>query len=123
MRFQKTILFENWVISFLDQKKLPGKEIRLFIRRYKELIKTIKNLQIRGAPAIGISGAFGVVLAAKEILSIIPTPEEFRILEKAVEEIRDARPTAVNLSWAVDRMKKVLGDSKNLEKKSVLLSP
>lgn len=120
MKFQKTIQYRNGVVSYLDQKRLPVEEIKLSIRDYRVLVSTIKSLQIRGAPAIGIAGAFGVVLAAREIFSQAPKKSDWVAMKRAVHEIREARPTAVNLSWAVDRMSKVLNEEKNSPKKIIV---
>ena len=120
MQFEKTVNYKNGVVSYLDQKRLPADEVTLSIKDYRELVRTIQSLQIRGAPAIGIAGAFGVVLAAREIFSKDPKKSDWALMDKAVHEVREARPTAVNLSWAVDRMTGVLKKEKDSPKKSIV---
>ncbi|MBL8994438.1 MAG: S-methyl-5-thioribose-1-phosphate isomerase [Spirochaetia bacterium] len=120
MQFEKTVQYKNGVVSYLDQKKLPIEEVKLSIRDYRVLVSTIQSLQIRGAPAIGIAGSFGVVLAAREILKKNPGKSDWAVLQKAIHDIREARPTAVNLSWAVDRMNGILDEKKNAPKKDIV---
>lgn len=120
MKFEKTVQYKNGVVSYLDQKRLPMEEVVLSIRNYRVLIETIQSLQIRGAPAIGIAGAYGVVLAAREIFSSASSRPQWLRMNRAVHEIREARPTAVNLSWAVDRMKVVLDAASHSSKKDLV---
>jgi len=82
-------------LRLLDQRLLPAEEQWLDCRDYVAVIHAIKDLAVRGAPAIGIAAAWGVVLAAQQGASMDP----------AMAELRAARPTAVNLMWALDRMK------------------
>jgi len=82
-------------LRLLDQRLLPAEEQWLDCRDYTAVIHAIKDLAVRGAPAIGIAAAWGVVLAAQQ-----GAP-----MDKALAELRAARPTAVNLMWALDRMK------------------
>ncbi|MFC3653846.1 S-methyl-5-thioribose-1-phosphate isomerase [Dyella humi] len=82
-------------LRLLDQRLLPAEEKWLDCGDYTAVIHAIKDLAVRGAPAIGISAAWGVVLAAQR-----GAP-----MDQALAELRAARPTAVNLMWALDRMK------------------
>ncbi|TCV97447.1 methylthioribose-1-phosphate isomerase [Luteibacter rhizovicinus] len=82
-------------LALLDQRRLPGEEIWFDCRTADEVTDAIRVLAVRGAPAIGIAAAWGVVLAAK---SGVP-------LEPILATLRAARPTAVNLMWALDRMR------------------
>jgi methylthioribose-1-phosphate isomerase len=94
----------KWVdnhLSMLDQTLLPAEEKYLCLTDYRDVIEGMKSLRVRGAPAIGVAAAYAVVLAAME-------STEPHQLSRAVDEIRAARPTAVNLMWAVDRMRKVI---------------
>src|ERR1044071_9941385 len=84
-------------VRILDQRLLPEREEYRELRTVEEVRDAIATLSIRGAPAIGIAGAMGMVLALDESATI-------EALARAHETIRCARPTAVNLSWAVDRM-------------------
>ena len=90
-------------LVILDQTLLPGEVKILHLKDQKDIWQAIYLLQVRGAPAIGVAAAFGVYLAAKEIQA--ETWEEFyQAFHEAKEYLNSARPTAVNLSWAVRRM-------------------
>ena len=91
----------DWIdgrLRIVDQTRLPDAYEILEIDRASDLVDAIRRLAVRGAPAIGVAGGFGVVLAAREYG---PGTEEFRA---AVASIRSARPTAVNLARMVDRV-------------------
>ncbi len=90
-------------LKMIDQRFLPGRlEVRSF-RKSGEVAEAIRNMTVRGAPAIGASAAFGLALAARE--SRARTREELvEDLEKAAAKLRGTRPTAVNLGWAMERM-------------------
>ena len=91
-----------WLI---DQTLLPDEMRPLKIISIMQLLDAIKSLKVRGAPALGAAGAYGIALAAR--LSRAATASEMMSeLETAAEMIRSARPTAVNLSWGVDRVMK-----------------
>lgn len=93
----------DWVygrLLIVDQTKLPGELILKEINSVEELVTSIKNLEIRGAPSIGVAGAMGVILAAKDFYR---TQSVIQFLSD-VEAIRSARPTAVNLAKCVNRM-------------------
>ena len=93
-------------VVLIDQTALPRQLVELVCKKSDEVVAAIGNLVVRGAPAIGVAGAYAVVLAAREALSL---PERGRIsyFENALRSIEAARPTAVNLSWAVRRMGRV----------------
>lgn len=90
----KTLEWENNKLKLVDQRKLPHKLEYIFCDNYKDVIVAIKNMTVRGAPAIGVSAGFAMALAYLEGVD----------LEKAADEIKKARPTAKNLFWAVDRV-------------------
>lgn len=92
-----TIDWSDGTVRLLDQTLLPHTEKVLAITTPEELVDAIKRLAVRGAPAIGVAGAYGVVLAARRYGTESP---EF---EAAVSKLRTARPTAVNLARMVDR--------------------
>jgi methylthioribose-1-phosphate isomerase len=92
----KTMYWKDNHLYLLDQTKLPDEIVYYECKTYKDVIKAIKTMKVRGAPAIGVAAAFGMALA--ELAG--------KNLEKAAEEIKAARPTAVNLFWAVDRVLK-----------------
>src|SRR5947208_14969411 len=89
-------------VRILDQRLLPAREEYRELRTVDDVCEAIVTLAVRGAPAIGIAGAMGMVLAVDEAeRRLVPAMERLR---DAHERIRRVRPTAVNLAWAVDRM-------------------
>ena len=95
----KTIWFdeEKQVVKIIDQTKLPHKFIIKELSSVKDAINAIKTMEVRGAPLIGGTAAFGLVLAIKENNSL-------DFIKKSSEELVASRPTAINLQWAVHRM-------------------
>ena len=102
----RTIWFENNVVKIIDQTKLPHQFIIKDLRTIKDAINAIKIMEVRGAPLIGGTAAYGVVLAIKE-----NNNSEF--IKKSSEQLIQSRPTAINLKWAVDRMMKKLSGINN----------
>ncbi len=102
MRELRTLYWKGGSLYLLDQRLLPHKERYVKCRGYREVARAIREMVVRGAPAIGVAAAYGVVLACKASRSKKADLEE-RIME-AAEAIKSTRPTAVNLFWAVDRM-------------------
>jgi methylthioribose-1-phosphate isomerase len=95
-------------VRILDQRLLPGREEYRELRSVDDVCDAIATLAVRGAPAIGIAGAMGMVLAVDEAeRQGLPVTQH---LAAAHERIRRARPTAVNLAWAVDRMRAAVTD-------------
>ena len=98
----RTIWYENNVVKIIDQTKLPHKFIIKALRTVKDAINAIKIMEVRGAPLIGGTAAYGMVLAVKE-------NNDPDFIKKCSKELIQSRPTAINLKWAVDRMmKKIL---------------
>ena len=97
----KTIWFENATVKIIDQTKLPHQFIIKDLKTVKDSINAIKTMEVRGAPLIGATAAYGLVL------SIIEKNDQ-SFLKRSSEELIQARPTAINLKWAVDRMMKKL---------------
>ena len=95
-------------LELLDQTRLPREEVTVEVNTYQQAIEAIRNMRVRGAPAIGVTAAYAVALAAREIRAT-EHPEFMAQLEAAAAEIGVARPTAVNLQWAVRRMLGVAG--------------
>ena len=93
----KTIWFENNTVKIIDQTKLPHQFIIKDLKTVKESINAIKTMEVRGAPLIGATAAYGLVL------SILENNDQ-SFLKKSAENLIDSRPTAINLKWAVDRM-------------------
>ena len=105
-------------LSLLDQTQLPGRALRLRIRDVKTLWSAIRRLVVRGAPAIGVAAAYGVVVGAQEARrrgargarpSRSASRDFRRRMDEVVAYLATARPTAVNLFWALDRMRSRLG--------------
>lgn len=98
-----TLYWQDDAVMILDQRKLPQKTVFIPCRDMNRVIYCIKTLAVRGAPAIGVAAAMGLALAARSIR--VKDPEKFRLkLADKAEIMRAARPTAVNLSWACDRV-------------------
>lgn len=98
-----TIIWKEDKVHMIDQTLLPGELKILEIDDYKLLAEGIKSLRIRGAPAIGIAAAYGIVLGAKQYEN--EDKDGFAVhLENVAEYLIATRPTAINLKWAVDRM-------------------
>ena len=91
---------QDAVLDLLDQRKLPGVEERFLCRTTDDVVYALQTMVVRGAPAIGVSAAFGCAVALAESRG----KDWRKILPEKMEAIRQARPTAVNLAWAVDRM-------------------
>ena len=100
-------LNEEEILQMIDQRKLPAEKEYFRAENYRDVKFAISDMVIRGAPAIGAAGAYGVYLAACEFSDL--NKEEFlKRMEEASEDLKQARPTAVNLFWAVDRMGEVI---------------
>ena len=97
----RTIWFENNIVKIIDQTKLPHQFIIKDLKSVKDAINAIKIMEVRGAPLIGGTAAYGMALAVQEN----DNPE---FIKKSAEELIKSRPTAINLKWAVDRMTKKL---------------
>lgn len=107
MKMITPVRFENDRLLILDQTLLPGEEKYIEIRTKEDIWNAIKKLQVRGAPAIGVAAAFGLYRAVRD-LDCVNYDDFARELHWAKEYIATARPTAVNLFWALDRMEKKL---------------
>src|SRR2546425_12032702 len=92
-------------LMLLDQRLLPTQEIERAYTRWEDVADAIRTLVVRGAPAIGVAAAFGVALAARQ--SPATTFDAFLAdLETAMKGLAATRPTAANLFWALERMKR-----------------
>ena len=102
----ETIVWKNDQVVMIDQRKLPMQEKYIVCRGYRSVIRAIKDLVIRGAPAIGVAAAMGVAMGAQKTRTT--NLDRFKAkLNDICQEMIAARPTAVNLAWAVERMKRV----------------
>ena len=93
----RTIWFENNFVKIIDQTKLPHHFIIKDLKTIDDAINSIKLMEVRGAPLIGATAAYGLVLAILE-------NNDQPFLNKSAEDLINSRPTAINLKWAVDRM-------------------
>ncbi|MEM8780720.1 MAG: S-methyl-5-thioribose-1-phosphate isomerase [Cyanobacteria bacterium P01_G01_bin.49] len=99
------VVWSDNKVLLIDQTCLPSQYVLVEISRYEDMAKAIKTMIVRGAPAIGVAAAYGMYLGAREIES--QNRETFlKNLEEVAENLRQTRPTAVNLFWAISRMLK-----------------
>jgi methylthioribose-1-phosphate isomerase len=98
---------DNYV-EVIDQRKLPHELVFVKLTNYKEAEEAIKNMTVRGAPLIGATASYGVYLAVREM---IEKQLDGTFLDEAFVALRNSRPTAINLFWALDRMEKALDDA------------
>ncbi len=97
----RTIWYEGNVVKIINQTKLPHQFVIKELKTVKDAINAIKAMEVRGAPLIGGTAAYGIVLAVQE-------NNDSQFLKKSAEKLIQSRPTAINLKWAVDRMMKKL---------------
>ena len=96
------VRIEQGRLVLLDQTRLPGERVERSYSDWHEMVDAIRTMVVRGAPAIGVAAAYGLAVAARQGRATF---------EEACEGIAAARPTAVNLHWAVDQMRKVAADA------------
>lgn len=115
----ETLYWKNNTLYLLDQTKLPHTIEYKECKTYKETITAIKTMVVRGAPAIGVTAAYAMALAEQENEN----------LKTAAEEIKQARPTAINLFWAVDKIlenlekgKTAISTAKQMEKEDIKIN-
>src|SRR4030095_4301709 len=108
----KTLEWTDQGVVMIDQRLLPAQEIYPIFTTYEEVAWAIKEMVVRGAPAIGIAAAMGVALGARDA-----KVEDADDLDKAIDQIcaviGSTRPTAVNLFWAIDRMRSLYAGLRN----------
>ena len=107
-----TVEWSEEGVRILDQRLLPGKAEICVCKNYQAVAQAIRELRVRGAPAIGVTAAMGLALGAQGL-----STQSFQDFQEGFEqisrEIGETRPTAVNLFWAIDRMKHVVLQGKN----------
>ena len=99
----RTIEWHNGIVKLIDQRQLPHRLVIEECTDHYQIARAIKEMHIRGAPAIGVAAAFGLALVAFHSKASSP-PELLKELEEAALVLRNTRPTAVNLFWALDRV-------------------
>jgi len=110
----KTIEWKDNKVVMIDQTKLPNELVHVEFSDYNQVAEAIRNLVVRGAPAIGVSGAFGLALAT--IQSKAETKEQLlEELKKAKKILFETRPTAVNLAWGLERIMKTANSGDSVE--------
>src|SRR5438552_13408124 len=102
----ETIQWTDSGVVMIDQTKLPHDEVYLTCTNYREVAEAIRSMVIRGAPAIGVAAAMGVALGMQTA-----TPAEF---DEICATLAATRPTAVNLFWALDRMRRRFEEARDL---------
>jgi methylthioribose-1-phosphate isomerase len=106
-------LMPGFKVVVLDQRKLPLVERYEFLSRVEEVADAIRNMLVRGAPAIGVCAAYGMVTAA--VAEKGDGPAFLAAMSAADAVLRATRPTAVNLAWALDRMKRIAEEARSLD--------
>lgn len=111
---KRTILLKNGKIYTIDQSRLPWEEKWIVLKNYKEVANAIKSMKIRGAPVIGVAGAFGIAIEANK-LKANNIKEAIKRLEEVANYLKSTRPTGRNLFWAIDKVLEVARSSENVE--------
>ena len=107
-------------VRFIDQTKLPLEESYVLATTYEQVADVIVTMVVRGAPAIGVSAAYGIALGAQQTKA--DTAEEFAPeFERICARLAGTRPTAVNLFWAIDRMKQLFAELRSPTRQSSIV--
>ena len=109
----KTLEWTDTGVRFIDQTKLPTEEVYVTCKDYKEVANAIRTMIVRGAPAIGVAAAMGVAIGAQRSKATTATELE-RQLDVVCNAIAETRPTAVNLFWAIRRMREKFDELRSL---------
>jgi len=103
----KPIIWQDNTLQLLDQRLLPAEHTYLALHTVNEVAQAITDMVVRGAPAIGITAAYGIVIAARDRFA--ENPEHWQqTIEQDLQTLAQSRPTAVNLFWAIDLMREVI---------------
>ena len=110
----RTVEWKDNGVRMIDQTKLPNEFVYVEYNDFNQVADAIRNLVVRGAPAIGVSGAFGLALASMQ--SDAETKDDLLVyLKEAYEILLETRPTAVNLKWGLDQIMKIAQQGENVE--------
>ncbi len=110
----RTVEWKDNTVHMIDQTKLPNELVYVKFTDYNDVADAIKNLVVRGAPAIGVSGAFGLALAALQ--STAKTKDDLLTdLEKARKVLHETRPTAINLAWGLEKIMQVAKSATSIQ--------
>jgi methylthioribose-1-phosphate isomerase len=110
MKTIHAVEYKNDKLSLIDQTKLPLTEELIVTEDYERIAVAIEKLEVRGAPAIGVASAYALALALKNI----PKDQQYIIFEKAYNRLASTRPTAVNLFYGLNEIKKVFDSNQNV---------
>ena len=108
----RTVWWDNGAVAMIDQRRLPRQEVVLHCRSVSDVVAAIRGMAVRGAPAIGVTAAFGMALAA-HASSATEAAGLLADMQAAKAELDAARPTAVNLAWATERMLSAARDDRS----------
>ncbi len=108
----KTIDWKNGKVVIMDQRKLPNRETYITCTSHECVASAIKNMVIRGAPAIGIAAAMGIALGSQSIKTL-DRKDFLKGFDKICSTVGKTRPTAVNLFWSINRMKRLVSANKD----------
>ena len=115
---------QTGVLRLIDQTRLPVELVEIDCRTVPQVWEAIQKLRVRGAPAIGVSAAYGVVIGMQSTIQTSP-PEYLATLRSVCHELASSRPTAVNLFWALDRMQRLgqtVADEQGVSRLDILLA-
>jgi len=104
----RTLIWDCFSLKLIDQRKLPFEETYIDCRTPEDVFSAIKNMVVRGAPAIGVAAAYGAALAAIQCKNISGLGEFIDFMSSKIELLASSRPTAVNLSWALERINRII---------------
>ena len=105
----QTLMWQDGALVLIDQTLLPGDLVHITCRDVETVAEAIEQLRVRGAPAIGVAAAYGVVVGAQQ--AVDDTADFHGQVLKTIDRLAATRPTAVNLFWALERMRRVLDDN------------
>ncbi|PKB78498.1 MAG: S-methyl-5-thioribose-1-phosphate isomerase [SAR202 cluster bacterium Io17-Chloro-G9] len=114
----RPIRWADETLELLDQTQLPMRQVTLTVSRYQEAVDAIREMRVRGAPAIGVTAAYAMALAARQIEAQMGSKDRQKFLtqlQACASEISSARPTAVNLAWAVQKQLALANSVENPE--------
>ena len=109
-KFRTIWTTEDNYVEVIDQRKLPHEFVTEKLITYKDAEVAIKEMTVRGAPLIGATAAYGIYLAVREM---VEKELNGSFLDQAFSDLRASRPTAVNLFWALDKMRIALDDAED----------
>ncbi len=104
----KTLVWDGDALKLIDQRKLPFEQIYIKCSSVEDVCAAIRDMVVRGAPAIGVAAAYGVALAAIRYRNISGIDEFAGFMQSRIEMLASCRPTAVNLFWALERMRNII---------------